>query len=75
MNAKKCDVETAMTVNGINKGNANFVTVKKKNLRRWFTVLVIQGQNTKKHGLITMVDIGGITPMREWELEKPSHSK
>ena len=66
MNAKNLDVETVMTVNGINKGNANFVTAKKKkNLQRLFTALVIQDQNTKKHGLITTVSIGGITLMRD----------
>ena len=66
MNAKNLDVETVMTVNGINKGNANFVTAKKKkNLQRLFTALVIQDQNTKKHGLITTVGIGGITLMRD----------
>ena len=76
MNAKNRDVGTAMTVNGINKGNANFVTVKKKkNLQRLFTVQVIQDQNMKKHGLTTTVDIGGITPMREWKLVGPFHSK
>ena len=66
MNAKNLDAETVMTVNGINKGNANFVTAKKKkNLQRLFTALVIQDQNTKKHGLITTVGIGGITLMRD----------
>jgi hypothetical protein len=66
MNAKTLDVETLMTANGLKKRNANFVTVKKKkNQQRLFTVLVIQDQNTKKHGLITAVGIGGITLMRE----------